>query len=120
MDQHVKKKLAQAEEHLSKAKNELCKPEEDVVPYSVCQNAYNSVVHYLSGFLMHHNQPVPEEIKIEHLLRNCRTLDSQFKELHLAPLYNPTQSEDVWMNMDTAKDYLMMAEKTGQLVQNTI
>jgi hypothetical protein len=120
MDPQVKIKLKQAEDYLSKAKNEFFKPEEDVVPYGVCQSAYRSVIHHLTGFLLHREKSLPDEIKVEQLLKSCRDLDVKFHDLHLVPMYNPTQSEDVWMNMDAAHDYLNMAEKTRQLVTDTI
>ncbi len=109
--------LEQAEEHLDKAKNELYRPEEDVVPYSVCQHAYYSVTNNLGSFLVQNGHKVNGEENVHDLLQSCRDLDSRFKELHLAPLYQPTQSEDVWMNMDTATDFLLMAEKTREMIQ---
>ena len=120
MDSQVQTKFKHAEEYLVKAKNELFKPEEDVVPYSVCQSAYRSIVHNLSGFLLQHNKYLPEEIKVQPLLESCRALDSKFNDLHLAPLYHPKESEDVWMNLDAAQDFLSMAEKTRQLVKQSI
>jgi len=116
MDQQVKAKLDQAEQLFYKAKDELCKPEEDVVPYSVCQSSYHSAVNYLSGFLLKRGNMVSESITLEDLLKQCREIDPKFQDLHLTPFYYPAQSEDVWMNMDTAHDFLAMAEKTRQMV----
>jgi len=116
MDHAVKTKIDVAEDLLDRAREELCKPEEDVVPYSVCQSAYNSVVSYLSGVLINHTIEVPEPVKVEELLKRCRALNAKYKDLHLEPMYDPKKSEDVWMNLDTAKDYLKMAEKTRQMI----
>ena len=116
MDHQVTVKFNEAEGLLDKAKEELCKPEEDVVPYVICKSAYQSVLDYLTSYLLYHNNPMPENTSIEDLLKNCRDMDGRFKELHLSPLYNPTQTEDVWMNIDAAKDFLTMAEKTRQIV----
>jgi len=116
MDQLVKAKIDQAEAFFYKAKEELCKPQEDVVSYSVCQSSYNSVVNYLESFLLDNNGSMPESSSVQDLLESCRKLDVKFKELHLAPLYHPTQVEDVWMNMDTAQDFLAMAQNTRQIV----
>lgn len=116
MDQAVKTRIDEAEDLFYKAKEELCRPAEDVVPYSVCQSAYNSVVSYLSGVLINHNIEVPQPVKVEELLKRCRALNEKYMDLHLGPMYDPKKSEDVWMNMDTAKDYLKMAEKTRQMI----
>ncbi|MEQ9403912.1 MAG: HEPN domain-containing protein [Cyclobacteriaceae bacterium] len=113
----MKAKLDQAEEYFDKAKEELCKPEEDVVPYSICQSSYHAVVNYLSSFLIDNGATIPESENVESLLANCRELDQKFKKLHLVPMYNPTQSEDVWMNLDAAHDYLKMADNTRQMVR---
>ncbi len=115
MDHTTKFTLEKAEDHLSQAKEELCKPAEDVVSYSVCQNAYNAIVHYLSNFLNESGLEVQESASVEDLLKNCRSLDEKFNELHLAPLYNPTDTEDVWMNIDTANDFVKMAERTREM-----
>lgn len=120
MEQQVITQLENAEEHFEKASNELFRPEEDVVPYSVCENAYHSVASYLSSFLMKNGVDQPKVISIKDLLQKCRKLDKRFNDLHLAPLYHPTQGEDIWMNMDTARDYLLMAGKTRDLVNEII
>lgn len=106
-----------AEHHLDLAKEALCKPEEDVVPYSVCKNSYDAVINYLTGYLMSNGREVPENHTVQELLAFCREVDASFKELHLSPFNHPTETEDVWMNMDAAKDFLAMAERTREMVQ---
>lgn len=119
MDQQAKMKISIADDFFNKAKNELFKPEEDIVPYGVCQNAYNSVVSYLSGVLINQSMSIPDPINVEELLMKCRALNSLYNDLHLAPMYEPKKSEDVWMNLDAAKDFLAMADKTRQIVNQT-
>lgn len=119
MDHVVKSKIDEAEERYYRAKEELCKPEEDVVPYGVCQNAYYSVVNYLSGVLINNGHKLPDSLSIELLLEGCRQLNPKYHDLHLAPMYHPQSSEDVWMNLDTAKDYMEMATKTRQMIHLT-
>lgn len=119
MNQEVRTKIDEAEDLFQKAKEELCKPEEDVVPYAICQNAYNSVASYLSGVLINHNIPLPDPISIDALIKSCRSLDPKYNDLHLSPMYHPKEIEDVWMNLDTAKDFLSMAENTRQMVNLT-
>lgn len=116
MNRVVKSQIDEAERLFYQAKEELCKPEEDVVPYSVCQNAYKSVVSYLSSVLINHDIPIEEPIKVEKLLTNCRSLNPKYNNLHLSPMYHPFATEDIWMNLDMAKDYVAMAEKTRQMI----
>jgi uncharacterized protein (UPF0332 family) len=120
MEQPIKLTLDKAEELLSRANNELCKPEEDVVPYSICQSAYYAIVNYLGSFLLDNGVEFQESSNVADLLRSCRAIDDKFNELHLAPLYNPTQIEDVWMNLDTANDFLAMAENTRSMVRSEV
>jgi len=118
MDQKVKIALDKADGLLLKAKEELYKPEEDIVPYSVCQNAYYSIINYLGVFLLEKSIEFEESTNVEDLLTNCRMIDNKFNDLNLTPLYHPTKSKDVWMNLDTSKAFLSMAENTRQIVFN--
>lgn len=119
MDQKINSTLQQADLFLNNAQNELCKPEEDVVPYGIFKNAHNAIVNYLSAYLMRNGREVPASHTVEELLSFCREVNPQLKELHLAPFYHPTDTEDVWMNLDAAHDFYKMAEKTREMTQPT-
>ncbi len=116
MDQKISSTIEQAEAFLASAQNELCKPEEDAVPCSICKYAHGAIVNFLSAYLMRNGRDVPESHTVEELLTFCREVNPQLKELHLAPFYHPTDTEDIWMNMDTANDFYKMAEKTKEMV----
>ena len=116
MEPPIKLALDKADNLLSRANNELCKPEEDVVPYSICQSAYYAIVNYLGSFLLENGIEFQESDSVSDLIQKCRDVDGKFNDLHLAPLYNPTQTEDVWMNLDAANDYIAMAENTRKFV----
>lgn len=118
MNQKINATLDQATIDLANAKEGLSKPEEDVVPYSVCKGAYQSIVGFLSAYLMQNGRELPEEVSIAHLLSSCREVDVRFNDLHLSPFYHPKETEDVWMNLDTATDFYAMAEKTRDMVQD--
>ncbi len=108
--------LNKAELCLASAREGLCKPEEDVVPYSICENAYKSVSAYLQAFLLKHGKKVKGRKELAEMLAYCREVDPRFQELHLHPLFHPTETEDIWMNLDTANDFVSIAEKTRNLV----
>jgi hypothetical protein len=117
MEQSIKLTLDKAEDLLSRAKEGLCKPQEDVVPYAICQSAYYAIVNYLGSVLIDNGDEFQESSNVSDLLSSCRLIDDKFNELHLAPLYHPTESEDVWMNIDAANDYIAMAENTRKIVR---
>lgn len=116
MEQITKSTLETAEELLSRANNELCKPEEDIVHYSVCQNAYDAIVNYLGSFLIKNGSEFDKSSNIEDLLSRCRAIDNRFNELHLAPLYHPMQNKDVWMSLETVNSFMAMAKNTRKIV----
>lgn len=105
---------------MADAKEGLNKPEEDVVPYSICRNAYDSIVDYLSIFLISSGCELPTDHTVRSLLTACRKAETQFQSLHLSPLYDPTQTEDLWMNLDMANDFIAMAEMTRDKVYTLI
>jgi len=116
MDEKINATLTQAEAHLNNAREELYKPEEDIVPYSICKCSHGAIVDYLSAYLMRHGRKLPDKHTVEELLSYCREVDEAFNELHLSPFYHPTDTEDIWMNPDTARDFLTMADKTREIV----
>ena len=116
MQEKINATLEQAKKHLDNAKEELYKPEEDIVPYSICKFSHGAIVDYLSAFLMKQGRVLPAKHSVEELLSYCREVDPKFDELHLSPFYHPTATEDIWMNPDTAQDFLKMAERTHELV----
>lgn len=107
--------LDKADNFFYAAKEELCRPEEDVVPYSVCRNAYYAVMNYLGSFLGEHGVEFQEKDQIEDLLNQCRTIDRKFYSLNLSPMYRWTNTEDPWMNIDMANDFISMAENTRKV-----
>lgn len=120
MDQKIRNILEEAEDHLSSAESGLAKPKDDVVPYGICKEAHRSVIGFLSAFLMWNGRELPESMTVEGLLAACRETDSRFQDLHLSPFYSPTETEDVWMNPDTANDFVAMARHTGDMVTRFI
>ena len=115
-DQKAKTTLDQADELFLTAQEELSRPEEDVVPYMVCRNAFKSVNKYLTGFLLQHGMEIHASISLEVLLERCREIDARFKDLNLDLLYNTSEAEDVWLDMDTVKDFIHLATQTREMV----
>ena len=115
-DKKAQTTLNQADQLFLTAQEELSRPEEDVVPYMVCRNAFKSVNKYLTGFLLKHGMDIHASMSLELLLDRCREIDPKFNSLNLAPLYSTSEQEDVWMDMDTVKEYIRLATKTREMV----
>ena len=82
----------------------------------ICQNSNDAVVQLLSAFIKDSGMILPPQQTVENLLKVSREINTDFNDLHLAPFYHPTDTEDIWMNLDTAKDFLKMAEKAKEIV----
>lgn len=103
------------EELLRIAQDELCRPEEDVVPYMVFQKARLATSEFLISFLTHYGIEV-YSIDPEVLLNQCREINNNFYELNIKPLIKADTEEDVWVSPQSAKDFVMIAENTRAMV----
>jgi len=115
-DLKTKSTLEMAEELFQTATEELCRPEEDVVPYMVCSAAYKSVNKYLIAFLLKNDIEIHSTMSMEVLLKLCRDIDPRFKELNLDPMLQSTDDEKIWTNMGTVRKFIDIATQTRQLV----
>ncbi len=116
MDQEAKILLSVADDLFGKAQEELYKPEEDVVPFSVCQNSYYAITNYLNSFLASEGKSLPSSATLDELIKSCISLDTNFEHLHLVPIYNPENNKDLWMSVETAKKFLYAANRTRDMV----
>lgn len=108
--------LEEADEMLETAKEELCRPEEDVVHYMVCKHAYKAITKYMAGYLIGQGQAVSHSSSISDLLEKCRNINPTFQKLNLDPLLRQGNPEDLWMNTHTAKEFIDLASKTRNMV----
>lgn len=115
-DLKTKSTLEQADELFFSAKEELCRPEEDVVPYMVCHAAYKSVGKYLTGFLLKNDIEIHNSMSLEVLLKLCQDIEPRFKELNMDPLLQSTNNEKIWTNMGTVDTFMDIASQTRALV----
>jgi hypothetical protein len=106
----------EAETLFNSAKEDMMKPEEDLVPYGVCHKCFYAISHYLKGFLHHNNISVAEDMEMSELVTLATETDSKFNDLNRKILIEPKNTEDVWMNTDRAEDFLELTKKTRFLV----
>ncbi|SNR37357.1 HEPN domain-containing protein [Lutibacter flavus] len=76
----------EATKNLQLAKNELFKPSEDIVTYSVCKNAQFATENFLKGFLSKNGIEIGINETIETLYNKCVAIDENFKNIDLNPI----------------------------------
>ena len=108
--------LEEADDMLDMAKEELCRPEEDVVHYNVCKHAYKAIEKYMTGYLLQNGVHIQQSNHIKDVLNQCRALDSKFNQLNYDPVISAEDPEKLMMNMHTAKTFIFLAEKTRDYV----
>lgn len=73
-----------AVEKLNEASEELFRPEEDVVSYTVCKNSQLAIENYLKGFLLQ-NKIEPSNYKnIASLYKKCKMINKNFEKVDLS------------------------------------
>jgi len=73
----------EATKDLEVAKEELLKPAEDIVSYSVCKNSQFAIENYLKGFLIKNNVDFDVNANIATLFDNCVSVEPRFSSLDL-------------------------------------
>lgn len=111
--------LKEAERFYNLAQEALLRPEEDIVPYQICENAYNAVRAYLNYYLTTLREFQSPSAELEELFSACISFDPTFREIPLNQMFRPTSNEDVWMSLNTARLFLDLAEKTRQKVSQS-
>ncbi|MGL1887655.1 MAG: hypothetical protein OCD76_14155 [Reichenbachiella sp.] len=112
----AKNTLEQADQLYHEAQEELARPEEDVVHYMVCRNAFKSINKYLTAYVLKHGAKVHSSVSLQALLEQCRRLNYGFENINLESMYSTKLSEDVWMDKKTMQSYFSLATMTRELV----
>jgi HEPN domain-containing protein len=73
----------EASKKLKAAKEELFKPAEDIVCFSVCKNSQMAVENYLKGYLIKNNIEITYTDTIDSLYAKCKKFDSNFRNIDM-------------------------------------
>ncbi len=73
----------EAEKKLKSAKEELFKPAEDIVSYSVCKNAQFAIENFLKGYLTKNKMEFEPNETIATLYHKCASIDKHFTSIDL-------------------------------------
>lgn len=86
MESRSKAFFDEASKKLNSAKEELFKPAEDLIGYSICKNSQIAIENYLKGFLNNHSIELTPTETIETLYQKCVLVDEKFKLIDLNAL----------------------------------
>ena len=84
MKEKANEYLRSAVENLKDANNELCRPEEDVVSFSVCKNAQFAIENYLKGYLFTNGIDANQFTTIDALFDQCKKINKKFEIIDLS------------------------------------
>jgi HEPN domain-containing protein len=84
MKTKANKLFEEASRKLNEANEELFRPKEDIVSFSVCKNAQIAVKNYLKGFLLQNNVDPEQFTSVEDLYQACVTINKDFKKVDLS------------------------------------
>jgi len=78
--------LKEAIKKLQIAKEEMFKPTEDIVSYSVCKNSQFAIENFLKGFLTKNNVKLQPNETIATLYSKCIAIDNNFKAIEMSAI----------------------------------
>ena len=82
----AKQLFDEAIERLNEANEELFRPKEDIVSYSICKNAQYAIENYLKGFLLQQGVDASEYLTIDTLFEQCKKINPNFEKVDLSDL----------------------------------
>ena len=83
-----------ASEKLKKTNEELFRPEEDIVPYSVCKNSQFAIESYLKGYLLDNDVDISKLETIDKLFEQCKLINKNFEKIDLSDISCKTHKID--------------------------
>lgn len=86
MKEEAHKLFKDANTKLDKAKTEISKPTEDIVPYLVCKNAQVAIENYLRGFLFENGVDASNYNSLDALFEQCKHINNKFEKLKLSTI----------------------------------
>lgn len=78
--------LKEASKNLDSAKEELLKPSEDLVGFSVCKNSQYAIENFLKGFLLKNSIEICIEDTMASLYEKCLKFDPSFKTIDMGAI----------------------------------
>ena len=86
VDQHIQQLLAEGNDLVVFANNELARSKEDVVTFLACNNIKRGISLYLQAFIESYRMQIPAHPSPDDLLKVRKSLHAKFRDLNILPL----------------------------------
>lgn len=108
-----------ADQLLYLANTEMQHPEDEVITHLVCSHSRQSIINYLTGYLLSQDTLPAEPLSPERLLEQCKELDDRFMHLDLTPIHCrfDTDNDAYCRDVKKVEECLHLALATGNLVR---
>ena len=91
----IQQMLNEANREYSIAVNELYRPAEDMVKFAVCLSVKDILANYLRAYLLYKDIEAPKKLSISQLLKQCKTMDIEFRDINLSPVICRAENGEV-------------------------
>ena len=111
--------IEEADKLLETASHELERSEEDVIASLVCYNARQSIINYLSSYLMSNDVEIQTPVTMAGLQTQCSDLDARFELIDMSEIncnHDPS-NEAYCTNVSKVSDCLKTAQYTQGIVK---
>jgi hypothetical protein len=121
--ERVKQLMTQADAALEMASEERMRPEEDVVPFSICHNSRVSIRMYLMSYLLKHGvQPNTDE-STKDLLTKCSAFDKRFAHLDISEVEcggSRPHNDDYCLSVNKVTNCFEAANQVRKLIHDIL
>ena len=112
--------LSKAQKKIQEAEDELMKPNEDVVAFSVCNQSKMAIKILLESYLIKNNLNFNEQEPLALLLERCATYNPNFKSIDLSNMNcrNTPNSQNYCDDIAKVSSCLTVAKQIEKLIAN--
>ena len=95
--------IQEADQLLVAAQEEFNRAEEDAITHAVCFNSRQSIINYLSSFLLQNQVAIQTPATMASLREQCRAIDTRFSILDLSNIHCRFESDHQEYCLDAAQ-----------------
>jgi len=118
--QNVDVLISQADQLLESANEEIQRSKEDVIAFMVCHNSRQSIINYLTSFLINNSETLKEPVTMASLMEQCRSVDGRFNLIDISSIScnHKVDDEDYCTNLTKVSECLQIAKQTRGIAVN--
>lgn len=119
-NQNVEVLINEADKLLHKAEEELQRSDEDVIAHMVCHNSRQSILNYLTSYLINNGERLSEPVSMSSLIDQCRSIDGRFDLIDISEILcsHEVTDEEYCLNTKKVSDCLRIAKLTRGIALN--